>query len=196
MSVVYHGVPRDMVGDVIYPLNELSSIQPRLYEEQRSKYAGRESVLDFRIPGLGLLFNDAVHCGSVHPYHLFSARRAVGIEVAARPQPPALATGLFFEIPVERILVHPVVWYSGKTLWSNGAPNEDVPLTPPPDEFEPFDPERYREFPDVTPQHLSYLKRMKERGERALMFVHIPHILVAGAIDVSGARVVPWDEPP
>ena len=196
MSFVYHGLPRDMVGDVIYPLNELSTIQPRLYEAQRSKYAGREAVLDFRIPGLGVLFNDTVHCGPVHPYHLFSARRAVGIEVTARPQPPAWATGLFFEIPLERILVHPVVWYSCKTLWINGAPDEDVPLTPPLDEFEPFDPARYRELLHVTPKHASYLRKMKERGERGLMFVHIPHVLVAGAIDVSGARVVPWDEPP
>ena len=48
----------------------------------------------------------------------------------------------------------------------------------------------------TTPKHASYLRRMNERGERGLMFVHIPHVLVAGAIDVSGARVVPWDEPP
>lgn len=28
------------------------------------------------------------------------------------------------------------------------------------------------------------------------MFVHIPHVLVAGPIDVSGVRIVAWDEPP
>lgn len=71
-----------------------------------------------------------------------------------------------------------------------------MPLTPPLDEFEPFDPARYRELPDVTPEHASYLHRMKERGERGLLFVHIPHVLVVGAIDVSGVGVVPWDEPP
>jgi hypothetical protein len=37
---------------------------------------------------------------------------------------------------------------------------------------------------------------MKLRGERGLMFVHIPHVLVAGPIDVSGVRIVAWDEPP
>jgi hypothetical protein len=28
------------------------------------------------------------------------------------------------------------------------------------------------------------------------MFVHVPHVLVAGPIDVSGVRVVGWDQPP
>ena len=28
------------------------------------------------------------------------------------------------------------------------------------------------------------------------MFVHIPHVLVAGPIDVRGLRTVAWDEEP
>jgi hypothetical protein len=87
-----------------------------------------------------------------------------------------------------------VVWYSCRTLWINGAPNEDVPLAPPIDEFEPFDPDRYEPLADVPPQHEAYVRRMKERGERGLMFVHIPHVLGAGPIDDSGVRVVGWDE--
>ena len=59
-----------------------------------------------------------------------------------------------------------LVWYSWRTLWINGAPNEDV------------------------------LRWMQTRGERPLMFVHIPHVLVAGPIDVTGLRTVSWDEPP
>lgn len=196
MGFVYHGVPRDMVGDVIYPLNQLAAIHPELYEAQKAKYVGREESLEFRIPDIDLLWNDTVHCASVHPYHLFSARSSLGMDPPRRPAPPSWATGLAFEIPLARIMVHRVVWYSGKTLWINGAPNEDVPLTPPLDELEPFDPERYQPLTDATPAHVAYLRRMKDRGERPLMFVHIPHILVAGPIDVSGVRAVPWDEPP
>ena len=66
-------------------------------------------------------------------------------------------TGLFFEIPLERFGVHPVLWYSWQTLWINGAPGEQVPLTPPDDEFETFDVDRYSPLPNVTSRQLTYL---------------------------------------
>jgi hypothetical protein len=81
------------------------------------------------------------------------------------------------------------------TLWINGAPGEDVPVTPPLEEFEPFDSGRYRELADVTDAHLAYLFRMKEEGKPPLLFVHIPHVLVAGPIDTNGLRVIRWEEP-
>jgi hypothetical protein len=196
VTVVYHAVPRDMVGEVIYPLNELSRVNRRLYERQHAKYQGREAVLEFRIPGVDVLFNDTVHCACLHPYHLFAAREALGMDPPRRPAPPAWSTGLAFEIPLERIVVHPVVWYSWQTMWINGAPNEDVPLTPPTDEFEPFDPDFYRPLNAAPPAHVDYLREQRARGEKSLMFVHIPHILVAGPIDVSGLKIVAWDEPP
>jgi hypothetical protein len=194
VAFVYHRVPRDMVGGVIYPLNELAAIAPDVYRLQRSKYAGREAVLEFRIPHLGLLFNDTVHCAPLHPHHLFRARRSLGFDQAPHAGRVNIS-GQFFEIPLERILVHPVVWYRWKQLWINGAPGEDVPLTPPAEEFELFDVTRYKELSEVTHAHLTYLRRMKESGRRPLMFVHIPHVLVAGPIDIRGVRVVEWDEP-
>jgi hypothetical protein len=198
MAFVYHRVPGDMVGGVVYPLNQLAAIAPETYEFQKSKYAGRETVMDFRIPHLGLLFNDTVHCAPLHPYHLFDARRSLGFPVprASARQRTSRFNGLFFEIPLERITAHPVAWYQWKTLWINGAPNEDVPLAPPLEEFEPFDPSRYRELTAVTDSHLSYLARMRERGQPPLLFVHIPHVLVAGPIEIRDLRVIPWDEPP
>ena len=188
MKVVYHGVPKDMAGHVLYPLNQLRVIAPEAYQFQKSKYAGRESVLGYRIPGLNLFFNDTIHCAAVNPSRLCDARQQLGI-----PQ-PTMMSGLFFAIPLERIMVHRVVWYSGKTLWINGAPDEDVPLVPPNDEFEPFNPQAYRELSEPTPAHLAYLKRMKHAGKRPLMFVHIPHILVAGPIDVSGLTPICWQQ--
>jgi hypothetical protein len=194
MSAVWHGVPHDMVGDTIYPLMQLRDVAPAAYESQRQKYTGRETVLDFRVPILDVGFNDTVHCSSMHPHRLWQAREELGFEMEARPAPPRLS-GLFFEIPLQRIVVHPVLWYSNETLWINGAPHDCVPLVPPQDEFEVFDPDRYQPLPDVPPLHRRYLQQRKARGERGLMFVHIPHVLVAGPIDVSGCRVIGWDEP-
>lgn len=183
-----------MVGDVLHPLNQLAAVEPELHEFQKSKYAGREVALDFRIPGLDVLLGDALHCAAVHPYRVFQARQAAGIETTVS-KPGSWMTGMFFAIPLERILRHRVVWYSAKTSWINGAADE-VPNVAPADEFEPFDPARYRELSDVPDAHVAYLRRMKQRERRPLMFVHIPHIFVAGPVDVSGLRPLPWDQPP
>ena len=193
MKVVYHAAPRDMVGSTLYPLHRLKAIAPDAYELQKSKYAGRESVLDYRIPGLDVLLNDTLHCAALSPARLFDERVRLGLPVP-RTDAATMMTELFFAIPLERILQHRVVWYSGKTMWINGAPGEDVPMTPPPEEFEPFDPDRYEELAAPTPAHLAYLRRVKDAGGRPLMFVHIPHILVAGPVDVSGLDPIRWED--
>jgi hypothetical protein len=168
-----------MVGDVIYPLNQLAAVAPDVYEGQKSKYAGREEVLHFRIPHLDALWNDAVHCSSLHPYHIYEACRAVGIDDPFRWLSP-----WFFEIPLERIMVHRAVWYAASDL---NAPAED---------FEPFDPARYEEGRAASAAQVAYLREVKERGERPLLFFHVPHVLVAGPIDTRGLHMIRWNESP
>jgi hypothetical protein len=184
-----------MVGDVLYPLNQLAAVAPEAYESQRAKYLGREAVLDARISQTGLLFNDTVHCAPVHPHHLFAARKEHGFAPSRVRRAGPYFSGLFFEIPLERITLHPVLWYRWEALWINGAPGEDVPAAPPLEEFEPFDSRRYRELPGVPDAHLAYLRRMKDAGKRPLLFVHIPHVLVTGPIDIRGLLRVRWDDP-
>jgi hypothetical protein len=194
MAFVYHGMLSEMVGELIYPLNQLAATAPEAYQLQKSKYLGREAVLDARISQTGLLFNDTVHCAPLHPHRLFAARDAHGFNPPRVSRGGGFFSGLFFEIPLERISVHPVLWYRWETLWINGAPGEDVPDAPPLEEFEPFDSGCYRELADVTDAHQTYLRRMKDQGKRPLLFVHIPHVLVAGPIDTRGLRIVRWDE--
>jgi hypothetical protein len=195
MTAVWHGVPRDMVGETLFPLGQLRDVDVLLYESQRAKYAGREEVLDYRLPILDRGFLDTVHCSSVHPHWIFRARRDAGFDLPTRSD-TGWGIGLAFEIPLERIVVNPTVWYSWRTPWVNGYPHENVPKEPPSDEFEVFDSARYAPLHDVPDLHREYLARMSRRGERALTFVHIPHVLVAGPIDIRGCRIVRWEELP
>ena len=190
MKFVYHGVPERMVGTVLYPLNQLAAIDSRSYEFQRSKYEGREALLQSRIPGFELLWNDTLHCAPLHPYLLFEARRA--LDLLSSPW----MTGRFFEIPVERILVNPVIWASQDVPSTGVARSKSAAPTALDGEFEPFDAARYQALREITAAHLSYLRRMEDSGERPLMFAYIPHVLVAGPIDISGVRTIAWDEPP
>lgn len=197
MAFVYHAVPTGMVGSVLYPLNDLGRVAPRVADLQRLKYVGREAVLQAVITSTGMLFNATVHCAPVHPHHLYAARRDLDL------LPPAEMTGrarenrrLFFEIPLDRIVIHPMFWYRWVTPWVNGYPAANVARAPPLDEFEPFDPARYAELIELPQAHLEYLREMKREGKRPLMFVHIPHVLVAGPIETYGLRTISWEEPP
>ena len=176
MKVVYHGVPDGMVGHVLHPLNRLRQVDARAYDRQRAKYQGREELLDMRIGGPGLLWNDVVHCAPIHPHLLFEARTACGVE------PGAWTTGRFFVIPLERIAGHTVLWLT-----------QDVSRTV---SCEPFDADRYRELAEVPTQHLDYLRMTGGRGTEARTFAFVPHVLVAGPIDVARLPTVRWDEPP
>jgi len=189
-KVVYHAVPPSMTGTVLFPLNQLRLTQPELYERQVAKYGGREQVLEFRIPGLGVLWNDALHCAPIHPYWVAKARGEA-----------AVVTSNFgtdcFRIPLERISQHPTAYFRNATFWINGRPGEDMPDEPPTEEFSAFDASRYRELPGVPEAYPRFLAEMASLGRRPLTFPTIPHVLVAGPIDVAGLEIVTAEaEPP
>jgi hypothetical protein len=189
MPFLYHSRPPDMQGETLYPLNTLRETYPELYERERSKYIGREAVLKFRIPGLGVLWNDTLHLSPVHPFHLAAAWRSQGLS-------SLLWERDFFRIPVDRIAGLPSVWFASEAFWVNNSPHEDVPLSPPVEEFSSFDPAEYEELADVPASYHTYLRRQHERGRRPLQFPKIPHVLVAGPIDVAGLPLVHPDVPP
>ena len=187
-----------MAGSVLVSLNDLATISADAFELQRSKYKGREAVLDARITEDGLRFNDTVHCAPLHPHHLYCVRARMNLlpRIPAGRARPQWTPGTFFAIPLERLHGCAVYWYRWKTPWINGYPGEDVPLSPPLEEFETFDWDRYRELTAVPPAHLAYLEQSKARGKPPLMFVHIPHVLVAGQIDTTGLRRINWQDEP
>jgi hypothetical protein len=172
---VYHARPAPMRGETLYPLNVLRTVDPELYAEERRKYAGREQLLELRIPVLDVLWNDALHLAPIHPYRLAAAWRAAGLSSPAWERE-------FFEIPVERIDAQRAVWFGKGAL-----PFEDVT---------PFDPIAYRELAQPPPTHLEYLRRYKDEGRRARPFAHLPHVLVAAPIDVAGLSLVRADRAP
>jgi hypothetical protein len=176
MPFLYHARPRDMRGDVLYPLNVLRTTHPDLYDHERARYAGRELLLTLRIPVLDVFWNDAVHLSPFHPFHLAAAWRAAGLASS-----PAW-DGEFYAIPPERIDPGRSAWFA-----SGALPVDDVTR---------FDPAAYEEPVRPPPAYHEYLRNVQKQGGSPRRFAHVPHVLVAAPIDVAGLSRVRADRPP
>ncbi len=175
----------DFRRSVLYPLNGLRDTLPDVYLREKAKFAGRESLLEYVVPGLGVVWADTVNLSALDPRLLIAERRRMGIPFSR------LLERRLVCIPVARVQALAAVYYVGRSHWSNSSPGEtDVPLEPPDDEFSPFDATRHQEPRDVPDLHREYLSRQKARGEPALGFVFVPHVLVASPVDISGLDFV------
>lgn len=181
MQSLYHLCADDFRGDELLPLNLLASRFPDVYEREVLKWTGRESVIGFEVPHLGVTWGDTVNLAALDPALLVEARRRLGVPFSNLLQRKVV------RIPLERIAGQAAVVYDSRSHWRNSRPGAiDVPEVPPPSEFTPLDPATYEELTEVPPLHLEYLVEQRDAGVPALGFVFVRHVLVAGAVDVTG----------
>lgn len=184
---VYHQLAADFRGTVLYPLNDLATVHPDVHAREARKYAGREGVVSYRVPHLNACWGDTVNLSTLDPRLLVATRQRLGIASSQLLQRRLL------RIPIEHLVDHRLVRYSAVARWINSFPGEDVPIEPPADEFEPTTPESYRETAAVPQAHVNYLLECQALGKAPLGFVHVPHVLALGPIDISGLE--PIDHP-
>ncbi|MFK7806020.1 MAG: hypothetical protein AB8G95_30605, partial [Anaerolineae bacterium] len=106
MRCVYHLVPKNLEGDILYPLNRLKEINPAVAEPHAKKYKGREELMRRRIPPLDCLWNDVLQFSPIHPRDIVQTFRDEGFSL-----PPIK----WFEIPLDRLeLKHTAVYFHTK----------------------------------------------------------------------------------
>jgi hypothetical protein len=125
---VYHLCAEDFRGPTIYPLHRLRDEHPDIYELERPKWAGRESVLNFVVPHLGVPWGDTVNLAALDPLHLVAARRRLGLAYTR------LLERRVVRIPVERLAGRDAVIYDSRSHWLNSRPGQNVPASPPEDD--------------------------------------------------------------
>jgi len=184
MPFVYHIKSPQLRGTTIYPLNQLRDRHPDLYDLHRAKYAGREALMQCRIPLLDKHWNDVVYLAPVHPYHIKTALLAAGAA------PPDL---VWFRIPIERFERLRAVYYTFNSC-KNAPPSNVVELDP--RDFEWFSASDYRELDAVAPETISDNRERIRLGMRPLILTRTLHVMVDGPIDITGLPVLSWDEPP
>ena len=171
MTHLYHSVPKELVGNILYPLNELKTIYPEIYAKERSKYIGREEVTQQIIPKLDCLWNDVLHFSAVHPSIIKSALAEAGDQVNLKRTYYEVDPTL---LDLEKTVIY-LYLYKDKNKQENWAA------------YDPRDLDKYSLIPQFTKD---YYKKMLERNERPLLYHGIPHILYRGTLDTTKLRIV------
>lgn len=172
MEYLYHRVPPNMVGTILYPLNQLKSLYPDLYAEEAKKYEGREQLLLAEVPPLHCLWNDVLHMTAVAPDEV-----RANLALADFSYPPRA----WFKIPIERVLGENSIAFTYR---------RDKDVHPSFKDYEPFSAERMEVYRTVPSETIEYYKEMKALGKHPLLFHFVPHILYKGTIDIEGLEII------
>ncbi len=172
MSYLYHLVPEDMQGDILYPLNQLKERYPYLYTKESQKYVGREHITQQRIPILNCLWNDVLHFSAVHPKEVKQAL----IDAGRNPD----FTMTCFQIEAELIHVEKAVVYLYSQIDSEKKS----------DDFIPYAPVLVANLSTLPQATKDYYKDMIAKGERPLRYHFVPHVLYKDAFNISGVPVI------
>src|SRR5438309_1394935 len=103
MQAIYHMCPRQMVGEVLYPLNTLKQLHLAIYEREIAKYQDHPSRVNLPqriIPKLNCLWNDVAQCSPIHPHLLYLALRERGFSVSPERAFFQIPLSLLHDIPV------------------------------------------------------------------------------------------------
>lgn len=173
---LYHIVPSDMAGNILFPLHRLAVEHPRLAEEAAEKYSGRRRLMDVVIPLLGCRWNDVIHLTPLHPSKTRRALAAAGFAADDRS---------FFAVPPQVLKEGRAVCFANSKDTA-GAYDFDAA------DFVPFVPDAYRELESVPTAQARYFSEMKGRGERPLLWARTPHVFYSGSIDIRGLKTVSW----
>ena len=173
MQALFHTVPDRMVGTVLHPLHELEDIEPEAWRQEREKYAGREQVLEKRVPPLDCLWNDVLHLSAVHPADIIAALRGVGLEPLRRR---------FFEIdPFDLDSSRTVVFVNHR---ASAADDPDG------SQWMPFQPDALTELSTFNEASRRYYRECAQVGRRPLLWGYLPHVLYRGPLDTRAFRII------
>lgn len=171
MIYFYHGIPEDMRGDKLIPLNKMLEVDAELREKYLEKYKGREEILERKIPLLDCLWNDVVQLLPLHPRKLFELQKELGLI-------NEIPDYKYFEI--DRATLDPqqtVVYF--KTAQGEEHVTikwlSDVNLD---------------DLQDIPPATAGYYKSMIGTGEPVFNYQFVPHIVYKGTVDVSSVKTI------
>jgi len=171
MQYVYHGLPEQMIGNELIPLNQMHRGHPELRDKYLEKYKGREEILERKIPLLDCLWNDVVQFLPVHPRKVFELQKKLGII----PEVPAYK---FFEIDLSLLDPRKTV------VFFKDAPGEENAIVKWLSDVD------FTSTQEIPPATIAYYKTLVGTGELPFNYQFIPHIVHRGSVEITGAEII------
>lgn len=176
---VYHFKPKNMVGDLLIPLNQLRDKHPKTYAEHVTKYKGREKLLEETIPLLNCLWNDVLHISPIHPQIVIDTWRQEGLySYAGIPEQIEV-----YKIPVDLLKEETTVCYQSFNFDFNS-------YNPELDKFWSFQSSLFQEQTKVDPKQLDIWKSDYNAGRMFMWYSHTMHILAKQEIDITSCELI------
>lgn len=173
---LFHLCPLEIVGDALYPLNEIKIIAPNVYKKQSEKYKGREKDMLRKIPLLDCLWNDVVHFSPVCPEQIRDSLLSVGFQWRPRRWIKVSSLDSGFAGNDTVIWRYPESHSSGENI-----DLEDV------ERFDAENVQRYSVLPKAT---ASYYGKAFANKIKPLVFMYVPHILHRGSVSLEKFQVI------
>ncbi len=175
MQFVYHMKPNQMVGTVLFPLNQLKIKIPKAYGTQITKYIGRESLLDESIPLLNCKWGDVLHFSPLNPKVIFQSLCEQGIH---------LNSATWFQVPISLLPEAKTMLYKYE--------NDHVDLSN--NQIIPFNSKMYNELKHLPLETLQYYKDSAAKGQKPLLFHRVPHVMTQTQIDIDHCQLIEWSD--
>lgn len=176
MNYLYHRVPQDLEGTILYPLNTLKEKYPKLYEKKTEKYVGREFIMQKRIPLLNCLWNDVLHLTAVHPQEI---RQAL-IEAGKKDILPMS----FFQINPHSLKKEKTIIY----LYLHDYVSKKGEIQA--ENFTSYDPENIAQYTLLPQETKDYYKEAVSKGDKVFLFHKVPHIFYKGTLDIAKMPII------
>lgn len=171
-TYLYHRVPDTMHGQILYPLNELKTVNEELYNLYAEGYKDRQQLMATRVPVLDCLWNDVLFLSPVHPQKLYDLAKANGLDKQWRFK-------RFYAIkPGKEIdLESSAVFYRvGKEM--------DAMV------YRPALEVRLSELNKVPRLTQAYYQLVAEKHHDLFPYQFVPQVMYKGTIDISDAKII------
>lgn len=175
MNYVYHFVPDNMQGRVLYPLSMIKDIYPDIFEAHIKKYESRTKLTELIIPELDCKWNDVLFFSTVHPGKIKDFIGEFGYGNRINWQ--------FYQIPIEDLDLSKVC------IWLGDGSNYKEKY----EKFSciPYDRDTFYKYSEMSEYNKKYLtETLSQSGQPFHMFAGAVHVLYKGSIDVSKYSII------
>ena len=186
MSFIYHIVPKNMAGEILFPLSDLKDRSPSTYAREVKKYDDhpqRKELPKRLLKKIYCLQEEVIHFSPIHPHLIFNGLKSVFADWNS--------SSLFYEIPIDRIRDLPAVLFdmnkTGSYVFGVDEPDEM---------FEFVTSETYKILSSLPVEALEFYNEWKARGKNgAPAMARIPHLMVKGRVSVANCKIIDWKNP-